>query len=105
MRLEGYRRCYLSPPGPNGGIIEKDSFANSSAADEIVKQISDDRALGVEGDAGSIAAIEHVTFKTVKLPREMDILMACAGTLSMRGVGHNTQVDCGILMRFNLEGP
>ena len=57
----------------------------------MVKQIGNDWALGVEDDAGRISAIEHMTLETVKLPGKMDILMACAGKLSMRDVGRATE--------------
>lgn len=89
----------------NGANVVINYSSDSSAADEIVKQIGDDRALAVKGDAESISAIEHMVSETLKRFGKIDILIPCAGLLLMRDLEHTTEEDFDTLMRLNVKGP
>lgn len=89
----------------HGANVVINYSSDSSAADEIVKKIGDDRALAIKGDAGSMSAIEHMISETVKRFGKIDILIPCAGMLLMRDLEHTTEEDFDNLMRLNIKGP
>ena len=89
----------------HGANVVINYSSDSSAADEIVKNIGDDRGLAIKGDAGSISAIEHIISETVKRFGKIDILIPSAGMLLMRDLEHTTEEDFDNLMRLNVKGP
>ena len=59
----------------------------------------------IKGDAGSIPDIESMVEQTVKKFGKIDILIPCAGMLTMRDLEQTTEEDYDTIMKLNVEGP
>lgn len=89
----------------HGANIALNYSSDASAADGIVRQIGDDKALAIKGDAGSIPDIETMVQKTVEKFGRIDVLIPCAGMLLMRDLESTTEADYDAIMKLNVKGP
>jgi len=78
---------------------------DSAAAETLVKQIGTNRALSVQGDAGSISDIEKMVKAAVERFGKIDILIPNAGVMPMRDLEHTTEADYDRVMNTNVKGP
>ena len=89
----------------HGANVVINYSSDSTAADEIVKKIGNDKAIAIKGDAGSIPDIEHMVSETVKRFGKIDILIPCAGILPMKNLEHTSEHDFDSTFRLNVKGP
>ena len=79
--------------------------SDASAAEEVVKQIGNDRCLSVKADAGSIAGIESLVKAAVDRFGRIDILIPNAGNLPMTDLEHTTEEIFDRAISVNVKGP
>lgn len=79
--------------------------SDSASANELVKQIGNERALAVQADAGSVSGIETMVDATVKHFGKIDILIPNAGILPMKDLEHTSEDDFDQIMKINVKGP
>ena len=89
----------------SGANVVINYSSDSSAANELIKKIGNDRTLAIKGDAGSIPVIEHMVSETVNRFGKIDILIPCAGMLLMKDLEHTTEEDFDKIMGLNVKGP
>lgn len=89
----------------NGANIAINYSSDSSAAEDVVKQIGADKCIAIKGDAGSIPDIEAMVNQTVEKYGKIDILIPCAGVLRMRTLEQTSEEDFHTMMRVNVKGP
>ncbi|KAF1814597.1 NAD(P)-binding protein [Eremomyces bilateralis CBS 781.70] len=78
---------------------------DSKAADEVVQQIGDDKAISIQGNAARIPDIERIVQETVQKFGKIDILMANAGVLPMRDLMSTSEADFDQTFALNVKGP
>lgn len=89
----------------DGAGIVINYSSDSTAAEEVVKLIGDDRVLAVKADAGNIADIESMVKQAVDKFGRIDILFANAGILQMKDLESTKEEDFDRTMTLNVKGP
>lgn len=89
----------------HGANLAINYSSDSAAADKIVKEIGDEKAIAIKGDAGKVADIEVMVDQTVKKFGKIDILIPCAGILHMRDLETTTEAEYDVAMQLNVKGP
>ena len=89
----------------SGANVAINYSSDSSAAEDIAKQIGDKHSLLIQGDAGSIQDIERMVSETVNKFGKIDILIPCAGILLMKTLEATTEADFDKSYQINVKGP
>ena len=79
--------------------------SDSSAANEVVKEIGSNRAIAVQADAGTISGVETMVNATVKHFGKIDILVPNAGILPMKDLKNTSETDFDQIYNLNVKGP
>ncbi|KAL4899826.1 hypothetical protein BDW74DRAFT_106421 [Aspergillus multicolor] len=78
---------------------------DASSANELVKQIGEDRTLAVQADASKLSDIDRLVDATVAKFGKIDILVPNAGILPMRDLEHTTEEDFDFTYNLMVKGP
>ena len=89
----------------SGANVAINYSSDSSAAEDIAKQIGHEHSLLVKGDAGSIPDIERMVFETVNKFGRIDIVIPCAGILLLKNLEATTEADFDKSYHLNVKGP
>ena len=82
------------------------NYANdANAADEVVKEIGNDRCLAIKADAGSIAGVETLVIETLDRFGKIDVLIPNAGVLPVMDLEHTTENMFDRAIAVNVKGP
>lgn len=82
------------------------NYANdANAADEVVKEIGNDRCLAIKADAGSIAGVETLVKETLDRFGKIDVLIPNAGVLPVMDLEHTTEDMFDRAIAVNVKGP
>ncbi|KAF4625268.1 hypothetical protein G7Y89_g12900 [Cudoniella acicularis] len=90
-----------------GATVVVNYSSNSSAADEVVTQITDAKgtAIAIKADVSSVAQITKLIDEVVAKFGKIDILIACAGTMRLAELDKVTEEDYDITFNLNVKGP
>ena len=89
----------------DGASVVINYASDSASANELVKQIGNDRAFAVQADAGSVSGIETMVNATVKHFGKIDILIPNAGILPMKDLKNTSEDDFDQIVKLNIKGP
>lgn len=89
----------------SGANVAINYSSDSSAAEDIAKQIGHERCLLIKGDAGNIQDIERMVSETVKKFGKIDVVIPCAGMLLMKTLETTTEADFDKSYHLNVKGP
>lgn len=88
-----------------GANVAINYSSDSSAAEDIAKQIGHEHSLLIKGDAGSIQDIERMVSETVHKFSKIDIVIPCAGIMLLKNLEATTEADFDKSYRLNVKGP
>ncbi|RDW87532.1 Brn1 [Coleophoma crateriformis] len=78
---------------------------DSSAADEVVKEIGADKAFAVKADAGNVESISQMVEETAKKFGSLDIVVASAALMKLGELPDVTEADYDTTFNLNVKGP
>jgi 3-oxoacyl-[acyl-carrier protein] reductase len=64
---------------------------NPAPADELVKQLGTEKAIAVKANVAELSQVKHLVKETVDKFGKIDILVNCAGVLSMNDLKSTTE--------------
>lgn len=79
--------------------------SSSAAANEVVSEIGNDRAIAVQANAGSVKDIEKLIAATVEKWGRIDILVPCAGVMKLNELSNVTEEQFDETFNLNVKGP
>lgn len=79
--------------------------SNATAANAVVQEIGEDRALAVKADASKLPDLDHLVNETVARFGKIDILILNAGILPMKDLEHTTEEDFDATYNLMVKGP
>ncbi len=89
----------------SGANVAINYSSDSSAAEDLAKQIGPEKSLLIQGDAGSIPDIERMVSETVNRFGKIDIVIPCAALLLMKTLEATTEADFDKSFHLNVKGP
>lgn len=89
----------------DGANVVINYASDANAAEEVVKEIGNDRCLAIKADAGSIAGVETLVKETMDRFGKIDILIPNAGILPMMDLEHTTENMFDRAITVNVKGP
>lgn len=89
----------------SGANVAINYSSDTNAAEDIAKQMGDERSLLIKGDAGSVEDIETMVSKTVKKFGKIDIVIPCAAIMILKSLDAMTEADFDKSYRLNVKGP
>ena len=89
----------------DGAIVVINYLTDTTAADEIVKEIGSDRALAVQADASTIDGCAKLVDAAVSKFGKIDVLIPNAGIALMKDLEHTSEEDFDKAFSVNVKGP
>lgn len=89
----------------SGANVAINYSSDSSAAEDIAKQIGEKHSLLIKGDAGSIQDIERMVSETANKFGKIDIVIPCAGIMLLKTLEATTEADFDKSYHLNVKGP
>lgn len=89
----------------DGASIAVNYLSDLIGANEVVEQIGSDRAFAIKADAGNVAAITDMVEQTIAKFGKIDILLACAGMLTMSPLESTSEELFDKIFTVNVKGP
>ncbi|TEA12843.1 Versicolorin reductase [Colletotrichum sidae] len=102
---KGIGRAIALAAAAEGANIVVNYCSDSAAAEEVVKQIGDDRAIAVRADNSKLSELQSLVDATVTKFGRIDILIPNAAQLIMRTVENTTEEDFDMMFNTNVKGP
>lgn len=89
----------------SGANVAINYSSDTNAAEDIAKQMGDERSLLIQGDAGSVEDIETMVSETVKKFGKIDIVIPCAAIMILTSLDAMTEAVLDKSYRLNVKGP
>lgn len=89
----------------DGANVVINYASDANAAEEVVKEIGNNRCFAIKADAGSIAGVETLVKETIDRFGKIDILIPNAGVLPMMDLEHTTEDMFDRAITVNVKGP
>jgi len=89
----------------DGAKVVINYSSDSAAAEETVKLIGSSQAIAIKGDAGDVQAINSLVSETISKFGRLDIVVSCAGILTLNELDKITEAEYDTLMTLNVKGP
>lgn len=79
--------------------------SNATAANAVVQEIGEDRALAVKADVSKLPDLDHLVNETVARFGKIDVLILNAGILPLKDLEHTTEEDFDATYNLMVKGP
>jgi len=79
--------------------------SSSTSADETVSFIGSEQAFAIQSDAGNVEAISALIEATISRLGRLDIVIACAGVMTLNELENVTEKEYDQMMALNVKGP
>jgi NAD(P)-dependent dehydrogenase (short-subunit alcohol dehydrogenase family) len=89
----------------DGASVVINYSSDSASAEEVVREIGEDRALAVKADVSKVAEIKRLVEETVQKWGKIDILVNSAGIMPMMDLANTTEETYDRTMAVNVKGP
>ena len=91
----------------SGANVAINYSSDTNAAEDIAKQMGDERSLLIKGHAGSVEDVETMVSETVKKFGKIDIVIPCAAIMILKSLDAMTKADFDFekSYRLNVKGP
>ena len=88
-----------------GASVVINYASDASAANELVEQIGNAKALAIKADAGNVSDVEMIIKQTVDKFGKIDIVIPNAGMLLLKDLENTTEEDFDTIFAINVKGP
>jgi 3-oxoacyl-[acyl-carrier protein] reductase len=89
----------------DGAKVVINYSSGAEAAEETVKVIGSDNAFAVKADAGNVEAIGQLVDATIEKFGRLDIVVACAGIMTLNELEKITEQEYDFMFNLNVKGP
>jgi NAD(P)-dependent dehydrogenase (short-subunit alcohol dehydrogenase family) len=89
----------------DGAYVVINFSTNAAPADELVKEIGNDRAIAIKADVAQVEEVKRLVKETVDKWKKIDILINCAGVLPMADLKGTSEEEFDRTFSVNVKGP
>jgi NAD(P)-dependent dehydrogenase (short-subunit alcohol dehydrogenase family) len=89
----------------DGAKVVINFSGNQAAADAVVKEIGSSSSVAIKANAGSVSEITTLIDSTISHFGKLDILVACAGIMSLNELEKVTEEEFDSMFNVNVKGP
>ena len=102
---KGIGRAVALRLAKDGATVVINYSSDASAAEEVVKNIGNERCVAIQADAGSVGGAEKLVKETVDQFGKIDILIPNAGVAPNLDLEHTTEEMFDRTYSVNVKGP